>query len=81
MTLVSDQEFETLLKTAKSGIGRFFDEGHYVWTKKSFLDLFHNKIELGDPRLKNAFNEWEKIGSVKFHGQDDRYIEIVRPMD
>jgi|GEM_PF-2897929 hypothetical protein len=66
------------LDVIKAGIERFYSEGYIKWSKKNFLNLFNEDIDINDPELISILQEWEKNGIIRFVGKNEVFIEVLK---
>jgi len=81
MSQEDSQQINEMLDIVRAGIRRFYDEGHYKWTKRSFEDFFDGKIPLSNPQVQSKLKEWEKNGAIRVVGKEDCYIEVLRRVE
>ena len=64
------------LDVAKAGLRRFFDEGHYIWTKNDFTAALGG-IDLNSPDVQNELKRWQNAGAIRLLGKDQSYLEVL----
>ena len=64
------------LDVAKAGLRRFFDEGHYIWTKKDFAAALGG-VDLNSPDVQNELKRWQNAGAIRLLGKDQSYLEVL----
>lgn len=72
------EDFSESLDVIKAGIERFYSEGYIKWSKKNFLKLFNEDIDINDPEIISVLEEWEKNGIIRFVGKDEVFIEVLK---
>jgi hypothetical protein len=75
----NDTAIRNLLDIAKAGIDRFYSEGYVRWSRENFQRLLGHKVDIEDPCIQSALRAWEEIGVIRLVGQDDCYIEVLKP--
>jgi hypothetical protein len=73
---MSHEDVDRALGVAKAGLRRFFDEGHYIWSKRD-LNATLNGVDLSLPDVQEELKRWEKSGAVRLLGQEQAYLEVL----
>lgn len=73
---MSQNDVASALNIAKAGLRRFFDEGHYVWTKKDFIGTLQG-VDVDHPEVQDQLKRWEKMGAIRLLKEDHAYLEVM----
>jgi hypothetical protein len=76
-----DNEEQYYWEVALSGLGRFFDEGMYTWSKKQFKMIFKDDKVANSGFILDKLKDLEKEGKIAFVGTDDVYIKVLEQID
>jgi hypothetical protein len=72
------QDATESMRVVQAALGRFFDEGFYVWSRPKLQALLGPSLSLDDPRVQRTLATWASRRFVRLNGRDDRYLEVLR---
>ena len=64
----------------RAGINRFFDEGHYYWSKAAVESVL-SPIDIRDPTVTEAIAEWSRRGYIRVNDNEECHFEVLRPIE
>ncbi len=73
---MSESEFSYYWRVVLSGMIRFFNEGHIVWSRENFYGIHGDEFAKSD-YVQNNLKRLERSGAIEFVGDDDIYLKIT----
>jgi hypothetical protein len=69
-------------EVALAGIGRCYDDGGTIWTKKDFdffiFVVFKDKEIANSPFILERLKKLHDEGKIEFVGDDDVYFKVIK---
>jgi len=74
-----EQSDSHILGVLRAGLDRFYDEGHYVWSKLQIAKVLGGIDVVNTPSVQGVLSQWEQEGFIKLIGNDQSYLRVLRP--
>ncbi len=67
------------LDVLRTGLDRFYHEGHYVWTKSQIAAILGSVDAVNSALVQSTFAQWEREGKIELLGAEEEYLRVLRP--